>query len=388
MYATSAYTSSGAMQFYPNPYTDYVTNGTTIGGLGVINQATYPATTFVNVGSTQNTWLNLTNYNTDISNASWGGMCVRAVGGSKVKARNVMFPTGWADASGAYYDASTAGGCDLLRIWNLSVSSLHPQDTSAVYTGPSAVWVSGSSPNYIPLSGAPENTPNTGMLSVLDSFGLGYEHGGALGFYGKSTFENIGPFRIYVSPNAKAKFLGYPYAPTLGAYTPYGPGGTGAFFSMGYNMPNTSTLSLSGVPYQLIAQGYATSSDCSAINNQGANYTNASAIYQDLGFSAYMDTHPQLNTPGGTGPTRHDSASSFYYTSAMLGDSQNRIWLDESAMNTFANAKNGTLGTSGRKKIFSYYKTTTDYPGEGSGGDGNYPHGIRSANLFDLDREL
>ena len=72
----------------------------------------------------------------------------------------------------------------------------------------------------------------------------------------------------------------------------------------------------------------------------------------------------------------------------MLGDSQNRIWLDESAMNTFANAKNGTLGTSGRKKIFSYYKTTTDYPGEGSGGDGDYPHGIRSANLFDLDREL
>ncbi|HIB85055.1 MAG TPA: hypothetical protein EYO59_10815, partial [Chromatiaceae bacterium] len=280
MYATSAYTSSGAMQFYPNPFADYVANGTT-NGVGVIDQATYPATTFASVPTTQNGWLNLTTYDNTISNASWGGMCVRAVGGSTVNARNVMFPTGWIDPSGAYYDASTIGGCDLLRIWNiadesqlhtsyLSVSSLHPQDTSATYTGPSAVWVSGASP-FVPLSGAPSSTPDTSTLSVLDSFGLGYNHQGWTGFYGKTTFENIGPFRIYVSPHPKAKFLGY-VSGAGGFYTPYGSDGGQPWFSMGFGMPSNSIF-VSGAPYQLFAQGYATSSDCSAINNQGPNYT-------------------------------------------------------------------------------------------------------------------
>ena len=58
-------------------------------------------------------------------------------------------------------------------------------------------------------------------------------------------------------------------------------------------------------------------------------------------------------------------------------------------MNTFANAKNGTLGTSNRKKIFSYYRTTTTYPGEGFWeADAGFGKGLGSANLFDLDREL
>ena len=70
-------------------------------------------------------------------------------------------------------------------------------------------------------------------------------------------------------------------------------------------------------------------------------------------------------------------------------DSESRIWLDDSAMNTFANAKNGTLGTSGRKKIFSYYKAITQYPGEGWWqANSGFGVGLGSANLFDLDREL
>tara|TARA_R110000824_G_scaffold8320_4_gene37558 strand:+ start:1476 stop:5045 length:3570 start_codon:yes stop_codon:yes gene_type:complete len=392
MYATSAFTSSGLMQFYPNPFVPY---GTAAGTqLNLASQAAYPSTSLAAVPTTLNTYTKITNFNNDVSNASWGGMCIRAVGGSNVNVKNVMFPTGWAEPSGAYYDASTVGQCDLLRIWNiadesqlhasyLSVSSFHPQDVSATYTGPSAVWVSGASPTYIPLSGAPSSTPHTNKLSVLDSFGLGYNHGGEMGMYGPSSFENIGPFRIYVSPHPKAKFLGYVKESATGNfYTPYGAGGTGAFFSMGYGMPNTSVL-VKGAPYQILSQGYSTSSDCSATNNQGPNYLNPSSIYQDLGFSAYISTQPQLNM------STENQASSFFYTSAMLGDSQNRIWLDESAMNTFANAKNGTLGTSGRKKIFSYYKTIKDSPGESFWqANSGYGVGFKSANLFDLDRDV
>ena len=216
---------------------------------------------------------------------------------------------------------------------------------------------------------------------MLDSFGLGVQTGGDLGYYGKTAQQNIGPFRIYVSPHPKAKFLGYPTDSTVGGYMPsLNPA---AFYSMGFEFPNTATL-LVGAPYQLFAQGYATSSDCSATNNQGPNYQNLSAIYEELGFSGYITTLP-------VGAQQNENvASSFFYTSAMLAhDSASRIWLDESAMNTFANAKNGTLSTSGRKKIFSYYKAITAYPGEGfapptlSGGVG-----LRSVNLFDLDRDL
>jgi len=399
MYATSAYTSSGAMQFYPNPFATYGAADAT--KLDLEDQAVYPST--VLTGDLK-VYEKITNHTSDVSSASWGGMCIRATGSSNVNVRNVMFPTGWADTSGPYYDASTLNdgknrtlGCDLLRIWNiadesklhtsyLSVSNTHPQDMSGVYSGPSAVWASGGFGT--PISGCPQTTPNTGILSVLDSFGLGYNHGGGtggIGFYGKTTHENTGPFRIYVSPHPKAKFLGHPSGSPMGCYSPYGAGGTGTFFSMGYGMPHTSVLIKKGTPYQIFAQGYNVSSDCSATNNQGPNWQNPSSIYEDLGFSSFRgEVMKNLN-----GPTGPQAASSFYYASAMLGDSENRIWLDESSMNTFANAKNGTLGTSGRKKIFSYYKTTTNYPGEGfwqpDGGDGV---GFKSANLFDLDRDI
>ena len=395
-YGTSSYTSSGFLQFYPNPYTPY---GTTLNSqLRLTSQAEYAANQSPINSVTNYAYSPLTSQNHDASDASYGGMCVRAVGGSKVKARNVMFPTGWQDTSGPYYDASTVGQCDLLRIWNiadnselhasyLSVSSYHPQDMSAIYTGPSALWASDSGgKQYTVLSAAPSSTPDTGVLSVLDSFGLGkHLHGpwaaanNSTGLYGKAQYENIGPFRIYVSPHPKAKYLGYVAEPG-GTFFNAHSAGIGDNYSMGFEFDAATFYS--GAPYQLFAQGYATSGDCSAINNQGANYNNPSSIYEDLGFSGFITTLP---------PTKQLEyvASSFFYVSAMVGDSQNRIWLDESAMNTFANAKNGTLGTSGRKKIFSYYETKIGEPGEGSWrGSNGFGVGFRSANLFDLDREL
>ena len=196
-----------------------------------------------------------------------------------------------------------------------------------------------------------------------------------MGFYGKTEHQNIVRFRIYVSPHPKAKWWGYVqypdgtyFIPTLNPAAPR---------SLGFDAPNTSTLK-TGAPYQLFAQGYSTSSDCSSLDP-----ATASGIYQDLGMSGLIITQPSSMQV-------QNVASSFFYPSAMLScDNETRIWLEESAMNTFANAKNGTLGTSGRKKIFSYYKAITNGPGEGwwktSAGFGK---GLGSANLFDLDRDL
>ena len=140
------------------------------------------------------------------------------------------------------------------------------------------------------------------------------------------------------------------------------------------NSPNATLKT--GAPYQLFAQGYATPTDCSA-----SPPNELSGIYQDLGFSGWIESKPMM-------ASGHWAASSYFYTSAMLpNDSATKIWLDDSSMNTFANAKNGTLSTSGRKKIFSYYRATNVYPGEGFWKT-TIGQGIRSANLFDLDREL
>mgnify|MGYP004452280015 FL=1 len=400
---TSSFCYAGYMQFYANPFVSYSDNP----GLAN-NQATYPGTQLVSPGSNARTYGGFSRAPITppaVSGLSYGGMCVRAVGDSQVNVKNVVFPCGWENASGPVYSLSAPGQCSQLRIWNIADNSelhasyltvgndistggpKHPQDLSGYYYGPSAVWT--SSLTTVGLSGAPSSTPDTSSLSVLDSFGRGVQTGGALGYYGKTEQENIGPFRLYVSPDPKAKFLAYPvdangqhYMPNIDYTSP------GDFNSMGFNFAGDVFSLQEGEPYQLFAQGYATSSDCSALNSQGPNYTNTSAVYQDLGFSGYIGTLPNNHQ------TRY-VASSFFYTSAMLPhDSASRIWLDESAINTFANAKNGILSTSGRKKIFSYYKAETVYPGEAQvptqnqGGGGAGPVWAGSANLFDLDRDL
>ena len=327
-----------------------------------------------------------------------GGMCVRATKGSTVNVLNTKFPCGWLNTSGAYYDLSSTA-CDLLRIWNIAdnselnaaylmVSSYHPQDMSANYYGPSAMWASVADTG---LSGAPSSTPDTSSASVLDSYGLGVQTGGDLGYYGKEEQENIGPFRIYVSPAARAKYLGYPINGGAAYIPPVYPA---TFVSMGFEFGDQAILK-TGAPYQILAQGYNTSGDCSAINSMGVTYNNPSAIYQELGFSSHI-----LSLPADQ--QIQNVASSFFYAKDMLpNDSEHKIWLDESAANTFANAKNGLLGTSNRKKIFSVYRGWFFKNGLGHGESyfggedgGNDPavidqaRGIGSANLFDLDRYL
>ena len=395
-FATSGFFYNGSMQFYANPFAVY---GTASDEFRLTSQAAYPtAAGGINGDSTTFVQLPLQDAGSanDVSSVSYGGMCVRALGGSTVKANNVTFPAGWTNTSGPYYDASTIGNCDNLRIWNIGDNSKlhasylsvgnttangagyprHPQDLSGFYYGPSALWTSDSGTG---LSGAPSSTADTSSASVLDYFGRGVETIGALGYYGKTSPENIGPFRIYVGIDPKANFLGYPISNGM-TFMPPVPDPATAYVSMGYTFPEDATL-ITGPPRQLYAQGYGTSGDVSAINNQGANWYNPSSIHPDLGASAYIDSLPLDQRV-------ENVASSFYYPSDMIPDNPSiNIWLDESAVNTFANAKNGLLDTSGRKKIFSYYKAITETTGEGFFNP-TRARGLGSINLFDLDRYL
>jgi hypothetical protein len=69
----------------------------------------------------------------------------------------------------------------------------------------------------------------------------------------------------------------------------------------------------------------------------------------------------------------------------------NRVWLDDSAMNAFANAKNAAQATSGRNKLVSYYRSHSARFGAGFPelqGSGPGPGGSVIRNGFTLGKGL
>jgi hypothetical protein len=318
---TSALVKGGFVQFYPNPrdtegnfpWTSHnVSADTSLAADAYSDFVTYSASTSED----------------DHTVYSHGGVCVRALKSSNVKVKNTHFPAGWHNASGNVYDASS-NNCNKLYIWNIasdstldvcyaSVSGTYPALVG--YHGPSAVYVSGAG---IEASGAPSGTPDTGSISVLDSFGMG-------GTYGKSTWENQGAFRLFVSPIGPAKFIGYV----------------------------SGTEVMEGTPYQQVAQGYNPSGDTSSI-------------------PGLEDLYTSLTTSG------------FHYASALTVESADRIRLDDSGANLFANAKHMAQGRSGTNKLVTLYKAIIKPTGEGYDSDQavGYGIGFLSANTFDLSRQ-
>ena len=345
----------GSMQFYPNPNDENDYNN----GIGIddVQASTTSREAFSQYANTYNYNLSQNPFipaNADqLSSITAGGMCIRAVGGSKVNILNVNFPCGWWNASGIIYDTSGADAgnllCNRTFIWNiadnsylnaayLSVSSNYPKDVG--YHGPRAIWLSGAG---AVAYGAPPSTPDTSSLSVLDMFGSGQANtwnlgGGNTTRYGVDGFENQGPFRLYVSPHSASRYLTGPN-----------------------NTPNVY-----GFPYQVFAQGY----------NFSGNLSAAPTVSSLFGL-IIQNNNNALTTSG------------FYYCSAFVEDSANRVMLDESAANTLANAKNGATGKSGRNKICTIYQAHKSLAGEAQDNSTTtYGRGFKSANVFDLSRSV
>jgi stage V sporulation protein SpoVS len=269
------------------------------------------------------------NSETNIAAFSKGGICVKAQRGSKVNALNVNFAAGWYNTSGNFFDTSS-GNCELLRIWNICQGSeLEAAHLSVSSNYPSLTGYYGPSAVYVsgasntPASGAPSSTPDTSTLSVLDFYGAS----------GTRAAANYGPFRLYFSPHTQAKMLGYV-------------SGTGAGGAAFY-----------GAPYQMLAQGY----------NPSANL---------IGSSAFDAIYSGIST------------SAFYYVSAMLDPGyRNRVRIDESAADTFANARHNAIGKSGRIPLVTIYRSFNSPGSQQYDADlGGYGKGFKSAEIFDLRR--
>ena len=432
VYDLSNITSFGSLQFYPNPNnkttnTTALTNKlTNAAGLNFtipdlpkfdattnrINQMLY--TTDVLSGA-DDFW-------DDIEKITLGGTCLRAVDNSQVNVLNVHFPIGPVSGSmnSPYYDT---GQCQRLMIWNIadtsrlnasycSVSGLYPGDVD--HHGPSALWVSSSelgeaAATYVPASGAPSGTPDTGTLSVLDSFGAGsgvwivpsgVGVNDSFGRYypvmasdagnvtssiieaglvasgnatqhpmlygaGPHASNNKGIFRLYFSPKSETKLLQH----DLSGYE-YG----------------TSAMAFSGevgIAYQVFAQGYNMSGPLSSLvatQSLGETGVQTSSMYPNLlklSHDLAGDSSPDtLNMSG------------FYYCKEFVEDNPMQCLLDESASNTFANAKNASTGSSGRpRKVTLYRSRANDADRVSEASEGDTVKGFKSANIFDLKRD-
>ena len=331
----------------------------------------------------------------DIQKISTGGMCVRAVNDSSVKVRNVHFPMGHPNPEGHFYDASSSpAGCNNLLIWNIAdisqlnaaycvVSGMYP--SQAGYTGPLAIYPSGAGVTTVLGLGGPggdtsclqytlpSGTPDTGRIAVLDYYGSGANFinpnvyglsaymssiqkvrnpGVTSSCYGNvAAAQNRGPFRLYFSVLPAAKCLSY--------------------------MDSSAGIS-DNRPYQHLSQGYLLSGNCSAAPEFSGMYPQ---LINKRTYQVGITNGDWLVNSGTIG------TSGYYYPSAMMPVERASVWLDESAANTFANAKHCNTDYSNRLKLVNIYRAKTDVYGEGYDGSSiGYGWGFRTPNTYDTKR--
>jgi len=344
---TGDYIKGGHLQFYPNPNDVDINQQITTG--------------FADNNFTNYSYLidKSTAFN-NFSSVTRGGMCVRAVEDSIVNVRNVNFPCGWWNASGPFYNYVTGDPllCSYLFIWNIcdnsklnasycSVSGLFPQN--AGYHGPLSVWLSSFNSTSLefsgrPLSGLPTGTPDTSSLSIFDYYGAWTSSVSSLGLF-TSSHANQGPFRLYFSVDPAANFL----LLISGIQTT-----TDGYY-------NTGWLN------QIYSQGYQPPFSMSAVSS-------VSTIHKSL----LTGNAPRLFLSG------------YYYGSSIMSNSKSvRAMLDESAANTFANAKHCSVGKSGLAKLVNIYHPYEEYEGGESASDSfkQLGNGLYSVNVFDLKRK-
>ena len=394
----ATFVSAGSMQFYPNPnLAAFLVHGQ---ASPTLPDVTRSDDTMVTSGAFIGDKYLAYNYyitdpyhwtsNTTIEeNCSMGGLCVQALGNSVTKVNNVNFPCGWSNTYGTFFDPSaTSNGSHQLRIWNITddsklymshvaVSGLEPSSTT--YHGPRSVFLSAVGDEFGASAlddtvayGASALTPNTGKISVCDLFGLGITVAAAqldaemeaindALTTSSTTFgpfpnpQNRGPFRLFFSTNSAMRSVGYP----SGVWQ--------------FNAEDTR-------PLQHLAQGYSLSGVAGvpeAIASVTGTYTNL-LRYESAGIAA----------------------SGYYFASSMVeNDNGTHVYLDDSAANTFANAKNCAYkASSGRANPkVTIYKSTTGIGGEGSDGyliplTGDpvtgLGAGLKSINIFDIRRDI
>ena len=297
-----------------------------------------------------------------LTNGNWsnhlsnGGIAVMATDNSNVDVVNVCFHSDHENKDGIFLENDALNKCNHLVIWalargsslhaaHLAVSGAYPSEPG--YTGPTATYFSGLT--YTKDSAlygvSAENNLSSGLsdtstLSILDFFGSGVQvsagilsdelnrgwsgrRWGLSSYYGASSFENAGLFRLYFDTESHARNLVYL-------------SGTGATLGA---IPNDNR------PWQVMAQGYMLSGPCSSVDISYPISITESLIYN------YDYTPNSFQTSG-------------YYHTKDAVKTDCTVLLDETAANTFANAKHCATKISERPKLVDIYKSTLTKSGD------------------------
>jgi len=338
------FTSGGSLQFYPNPLPSPLTNNQIAESFSTeledVDQFTAAGLNYYFLHNLALTGLSM-------SAATFGGVCVKAVNNSNVNIHNVNFPCGWWNASAPYFDSniplSVTGAAYHSFIWNIcddsllkasyiSVSGLYPRTSG--YRGPYGAWTSGTGASSI-CFGVPSSTPDTSTVSILDLYGANLS--AATIPYTSTSASNFGPFRLYFSIDTAANTL--------------------------VNLDGSGY----GIIPQLYSQGYQPSSNLMICSGS------LSSVYKSL---------IKQNTSGNYVP------SGYYYGKEIILNNSVRAILDESAAETFANAKHCSTGKSNNAKLVTIYYPYNYEPGGSQVryGDSARLLGLGSLNLFDMER--
>ena len=365
-------TSAGYFQFYPNGFTDSITKSAG----GKHSNHDYLSRVNISTPYTRNT-ISLG----DQDLLSTGGMCVRAVNNSNVDVNKVNFPMGFSASgvSGVYYnlegsanehvtgyagpggDAYTPSsdsyyGGSQIFMWNIS-------DSSRIHAA--NILVSGNTPSAVEYHGPAGAWWNDVPLDYYGSNGVASS---ASPDFTTTGYNNNGPFRLVLGTRGVVKQY-YDLSSLSGE-----PQSLGA------------TSSLGGTPIdQINGQGYmAPVSSVSAVVVAG---TPNSHLY-DIGELS-NGGQPVFGSDG-TSPTiqsRSLGTDPAVSVPVLNSDWQGymRNFFDQSSADAFANVRHSSYDKIGFASV--YNSTTSIEGGEGRDGESvTYGKGVRSLNIFDLDR--
>jgi hypothetical protein len=174
-----------------------------------------------------------------------------------------------------------------------------------------------------------------------------------IGMNGSNGPFNRGPFRLYFSTKPSVNYL-----------CPSG------------STPGDNTIA------QVFAQGYHASGDCSAVNDEIAVLNAPDLMVVSGSFWDEVENIGFITNQDAWG------FEGYYHVKDFVDPTfRNRVMLDESASNTFANAKHCSSEFNGRPALLKIYRATTTEEGEGHSPSLNeIGRGYRTSNLFDFDR--
>ena len=259
-----------------------------------------------------------------------------------------------------------------LHASNLLINRLAPETAcvGSTWHGPTGRWHNGAACDYYGKYGFAASTFETCSITA----------GSVDGFYNLGIFRIVGSNRGYLKSYTEVAYDGYPIrSQYFGGGSPLDQCG-----GQGYQTMFDTAIDTFGIEdvSRHVGLEYGSTSGTEPVFGRGlaglpyepgkmnglithAPMTEGAGMLWDLG-----QLHPHMPVP-----PLHLGWQGYM-----------RNWVDESAANVFANTKHAT---NKKVNLVSIYRSTTSLGGEGRdtlGGNPTYGVGVRSLNMFDLDR--